>query len=97
MKFTLLVLPLLAACGPSYFRRTSDCPTGYVPLDTARGEFKGRAMSAGGVVIAIRQLKNEKEDHRCPRRTKNTFHSPPSSRTGHPSMPIVFLFVVLST
>ena len=58
-------LPLffLAACHPSseYLRRANDCPEGYVPVDTARGEFLGRAISAAGVVLAIRERPNDQE------------------------------------
>ena len=57
MRIALILLPLLAACrAPSYFKKTSDCPTGYVPIDTAYGKYQGRAMSAKGVVIGIRAL-----------------------------------------
>jgi hypothetical protein len=53
----------LAACQPSgaYLRRASECPEGYVPVDTARGEFQGRAISAAGVVLAIRERSNDQE------------------------------------
>jgi hypothetical protein len=57
-KIGLFVL-LLASCRPESLRRTVDCPEGYVPVDTADGEFKGRAMSAGGVVFAIRERPHE--------------------------------------
>jgi len=59
----LAFLPLLLAACPSWtpLRQTAQCPEGYVPIDRARGEFDGRAISAGGVVIAIRTRKNEQE------------------------------------
>jgi hypothetical protein len=61
MRLFSLAPLLLAACGPSYFARASECPAGYVPLETSGGEFKGRAMSAGGVVIGIRDRANAQE------------------------------------
>lgn len=54
MRCAPLFLVLLAACGPAYLRGTEDCPTGYVPVDRLHGEFAGRAISAEGVVIAVR-------------------------------------------
>jgi hypothetical protein len=60
MRSLALLLLLLAACHPlTPLRQTADCPEGYVPVDRARGEFEGRAISAGGVVIAIRERKND--------------------------------------
>ena len=53
-------LAALTACTHgSYLRRSADCPHGYVPIHTARGEFAGRAMSAGGVVIGVRVRPND--------------------------------------
>jgi hypothetical protein len=61
----LALLPLLLTACPSLtslpLRQTADCPEGYVPVDRARCEFEGRAISAGGVVIAIRERKNDQQ------------------------------------
>ncbi len=56
----LVALPfLLAACGgASYLREPGDCPPGYVPLETAGGEWLGRAISSAGVVLAVRAREN---------------------------------------
>lgn len=62
MRLLPLFPLLLAACTTApYLRHAADCPAGYVPVDTSRGEFRGRAISAGGVVIAIRERPNAQE------------------------------------
>jgi hypothetical protein len=62
MRYLVPLLVSLAACqSPTYLRCGGECPEGYVPVDIARGEFKGRAISAAGVVIAIRERRNEQE------------------------------------
>ncbi|HLF92331.1 MAG TPA: hypothetical protein VJB14_02645 [Planctomycetota bacterium] len=58
----IVIASLLTACeSATYLRRAAECPEGYVPVDTARGEFRGRAISAAGVVLAIRERSNEQE------------------------------------
>ena len=62
MRNLLVTVLFLSACQPgAYLRRTADCPAGYVPVDTAGGEFSGRAISASGVVVAIRERRNPEE------------------------------------
>ena len=62
MKRILPLLLSLSACrSATYLRQASECPEGYVPVDTAHGEFKGRAISAAGVVLAIRERPNAQE------------------------------------
>lgn len=62
MRLAPLLPLLLAGCTTAaYFRQASDCPPGYVPVDTGGGEFRGRAMSAGGVVVGIRERPNAQE------------------------------------
>ncbi|HEV3029804.1 MAG TPA: hypothetical protein VG457_19650 [Planctomycetota bacterium] len=61
MRLSILVLIFLGACHstlPVLLRQTSECPEGYVPVDLGSGEFRGRAISSGGVVLAIRERSN---------------------------------------
>jgi hypothetical protein len=58
--FALVATAALAvACAGtrSYLRDGSTCPEGYVPVDA--GEFAGRAISADGVVLAVRVAAHE--------------------------------------
>jgi hypothetical protein len=60
MRKALLPFLLLAACQPTgYLTRPDSCPEGFVPVDTLGGDFRGRAISSDGVVIAIRERTNE--------------------------------------
>jgi hypothetical protein len=62
MRVMLLGVLFLSACGQEPFlRETAQCPEGYVPVDTAGGEYSGRAISARGVVLAIRERRNEEK------------------------------------
>lgn len=55
-----LLLLCLACCTGRFLRSAAECPSGYVPVDRGDGHL-GRALSADGVVIAVRESANDAE------------------------------------